>query len=102
MSDEPIPLLPAQAQLHNAIRWLEDTANIGNANAALIHRVLQATLLEDAKIKGCLVMNLAPLLQTTVGKSVPKFDIIQALMPIRHLLGGPPPPQAGPPPILEN
>ena len=51
MSDEPIPLLPAQAQLHNAIRWLEDTANIGNANAALIHRVLQATLLEDAKIK---------------------------------------------------
>jgi len=45
---------------------------------------------------------LAPLMNSTVGKNVAKMDILNVLRPISHLLGGPPPPAAGPAPSPES
>jgi hypothetical protein len=99
---EPTPLTPMPLQVKMAFKWLDDIASIGNPDAQMIHRILQGTLLENSRIKMALMGGLAPLLQTTVGKSVPKLDILNALRPISDLLGGPAQPAAGPAPSPDS
>ena len=99
---EPTPLTPMPLQVKMAFKWLYDIASIGNPDAQMIHRILAQTLMEDAQIKAALMGGLAPLMNSTVGKNVAKMDILNVLRPISHLLGGPPPPAAGPAPSPES
>ena len=92
------PLTPVPSQISQAFKWLDDLSALGNPNAALIQRILTGTLLESQRLKACLLGNLAPLLQVTIGKNVAKLDIVNALRQVSDLLGGPPPPAAGPAP----
>jgi len=98
--DNVTPFVPGQdmgLRLNKAMKWLKDMADIGNDDAKVVRHLLNLTLIEDQQIKATLMMRLAPLMKTTIGANVAKKDLLQALMPISHLLGGPPQPQAGNP-----
>ena len=78
-----------QVNMAAALKWLNDMSGIGNKNAALIVKLLNASCLENSRYRDVLINRLAPAMKMTIGQEVHKGVILEALSPIRDLLGAP-------------
>lgn len=78
-----------EINMASALKWLGDISSIGNKNAALIVSLLHATVLENGRYRDVLVNRLAPAMKLTIGDQIHKGVILEALSPIRDLLGAP-------------